>query len=126
MARLLHEDVAEDVAAHAEGFGARLLAVVVHVLVLPAVAEVALPAEEAHQPPLIHQPVSLGRRVVVLVYLRQAVGEVVLLMVYGVREWQLDKLQLGKHLLHLRHYVVAQTIVVVNMEEPVSMKDYLV
>ena len=46
---LLHKYVTNDIGAHAEGFLTGGLQVIVHVLVFPAVAEVALPGEEAHQ-----------------------------------------------------------------------------
>ena len=45
---LMGEDVLQDVFAHLEGFLACALAVVVHVGVFPAVAEVALPRKEAN------------------------------------------------------------------------------
>ena len=53
-----------------------------------------------------------------LVYLGQAVGELVLLVVDGVREWQLDPFQLGEDALHLRHNEVLHAVVVVDMQEP--------
>ena len=88
-----------------------------HVLVLPPVTEVALPGEEAYKTALIDEAVTLGGMVVVLVDLGQTVGELIFLMVYRVREWQLHKIELREHLLHLRHYELAKTVVVVDMQE---------
>ena len=58
----------QDILAHLEGFLAGGLAVVVHIGVLPAVAEVAFPREEADESPFPDEAVAVGRQVVVLVY----------------------------------------------------------
>lgn len=56
------------------------------------------------------------------VYFWQAVVEVVFLMVDGVGERQLDEVQFGKNLLHLRDDKVLNTIVVVNMQKAAADK----
>ena len=114
------EDVLQDVFAHLEGFLAGGLAVVVHVGVFPAVAEVALPAEEAYQPPLPDEAVAAWGQVVVLMDFGQAVGEMVFLVVDGVGEGQFDKVELGEHLFHLRDDEVFEAVVVVDVEEAAS------
>ena len=78
------EDVLQDVFAHAEGFLACGLAVVVDVGVFPAVAEVAFPGEEADEASVVEEAVGARGQVVVLVNLGEAVGEVVFLVEDGV------------------------------------------
>ena len=118
--RLVGEDVLQDVFAHLEGLLAGGLAVVVHVGVFPAVAEVALPAEEAYQPPLPDEAVAARGQVVVLVDFGQAVGEMVFLVVDGVGERQFNEVEFGEHLFHLRDDEVFEAVVVVDMEKPAS------
>ena len=48
--------------------------------ILPAVSQVAFKGEQADQPTFVNQAESLRRTIVMLMDLRQAVGEVVLLM----------------------------------------------
>ena len=55
-----------------------------------------------------------------LVDFRQAVGELVLLVVDGVGEGQLDPLQFGEDAFHLGHDEVLHAVVVVDMEESAS------
>ena len=86
--------------------------------VLPAVAEVALPAEETDQAAFVDESVAAGRQVVVFVDLGQPVGEVVFLMVYGVREGQFDKIQFGEDPFHLRDDELLEAVVVIDMQEP--------
>ena len=119
---LVGEGVADDVFAHFQGLEARLLAVVVDILVLPAVAEVALPGEEAHQTSFPYEAVAFGWLVVVLVYFRQAVGEVIFLVVDGMAKGQFDKIQFGEDFLHLRHDEFAQAVVVVDVQESAADK----
>ena len=114
---LLHKDIAHNVRAHAEGFLARGLGVVVHVGVLPAVAEVALPREEADETTLPDEAVAFGGLVVVLVDFGQSVGEVVFLMIDGVAEGELDPFELREDTLHLRHDKVLQAVIVVDVEK---------
>ena len=115
--RLVGEDVLEDVEPHAEGFLAGGLAVVVYVGVFPAVAEVALPGEEADEAAFPDEAVAAGGQVVVLVDFGQAVGEVVFLVVDGVGEGEFDKVEFGKDLLHGGDDEGLDAIVVVDMEE---------
>ena len=116
------EDVLHDVFAHLEGFLACGLAVVVDVGVFPSVAEVALPGEEAYQPPLPDEAIAAGRQVVVLVDFGQPVREVVSLVVDGVGEGQLYKVQLGKHLFHLWDDEFFEPVVVVDVQETAAYK----
>ena len=89
----------------------------VYALVLPAVAEVTFVGEDAHDSTFVNQGEELGRFAIVLVNLRQAVRESIRLLEYLMRIGQFHKIQLGKHLLHLRLNVLPNAIVVVDVEE---------
>ena len=122
MTRSVFEDITDDVRPHSERFLACGLTVVVHVGVLPSVAQVALPGEEAHQASFVDEAIAFWGMVVVFVYLGQAVGEVVFLVVDGVAEGELDEVQLGEDAFHLRHDKLAQAVVVVDVQEAAADK----
>ena len=115
--RSVGEDVLQDVFAHAEGFLACGLAVVVDVGVFPAVAEVAFPGEEADEASVVEEAVGARGQVVVLVDFGEAVGEVVFLVEDGVAGWQFDKFEFGEYQLHLREDILFDAVVVVDVEE---------
>ena len=114
---VVEEDVGEDVLPHLQCLRARGLAVVVYVLVFPAVTQVALPTEEADEASFPNEAVALRCFVVVFVNLGKPVGEMVLLMVDGMREGELDKLEFGKDLLHLGQDEFFKSVVVVNVQK---------
>ena len=112
----------QDILAHLEGFLAGGLAVVVHIGVLPAVAEVAFPREEAYQPAFVYEPVTSGGEVVVFVYFWEAVGEMVFLVIDGVGEGEFHKVEFGEYPFHLGDDEFAEAVVVVDVEETAAYK----
>ena len=71
----MRQHVLQNVGTHLQRLLVGGLRVVVYARVLPSVAKVALVGEQAHQPSLPYQPEGLRRLSVVLVNLRQTVGE---------------------------------------------------
>ena len=114
---VVEEDELEDVGAHLEGTEVIFGRVVVDVDVFPSVAEVTLPSEEAYESTLVDECVGFWWMVVVFVDFGKAVREVVFLVEDGVREGELDPLEVGEDFLHLRHGVFFEAIVVVDVEE---------
>ena len=94
-----------------------LRCVVVDSNVLPAVAKVALVAEEADEPAIDKQTETLRRQVVVLVNFGQAVVEMVCGVVNEVTERQFHKLLVGEHLLHFAAHIMLNAIVVVDVQK---------
>ena len=117
MVSVFQEDVLEDIGAHLEGFKMSGGRVVVDVGVLPAVAEVTLVGKEAHQPSFEKEAIGPWRLVVVLMDLGKPFGEVETLVEYGMRGRELHEVGLGHDTFHLRHNIVLQAVVVVDMEE---------
>lgn len=84
--KLILESIANYVFAHFQSAQSCLLAVVVHILVLPTVAEVAFPGKETHKTTFPNKSEAFGGLVVVFVYFWQAIGKVVFLMIDGMVE----------------------------------------
>ena len=114
---LFGEGVADDVAAHLQGAESGGGAVAVHFGIFPAVAEVTFPGEEADEATFPDEAVALWGEVVVLVDFGQAIGELVVLMIDGVGEWELYKVEFGEDSFHLWDDELAEAVVIVDVEE---------
>lgn len=90
------------------------------ILILPTVAEVALPAEETNQTALVDKSIAFGREVVVFVDFGESVGEIVSLMIDGVTEGEFDEIEFGEDFLHLWHNKLTEAVVIVDMQEASS------
>ena len=93
------------------------MAVVVDILVFPAVAKVAFPGEETDEAAFVDESVALGWFVVVFVDLGKSVGKVVALVVDRVGEGQFDKVEFGEDFFHLGNDEFFESIVVVDMQK---------
>jgi len=116
------EDILYQVSAHLQGGLMFLGWVAVHIKVFPAIAQVGLIAIEAYQAAFVYEAIALGWLAIVLVYLGQAVGKGVLLMIDGIREWQFYQLQVGEDFFESRTHIGVQAVIIIYMQEATTFQ----
>lgn len=93
-----------------------------HGFVFPAVAEIALIIVETNHHAVEKQSESLRGQFVVLVDFRQAIRKIILRVIDGMREWQLDELRVGQNFFHFAAEARVHAIVVVGEQESAGRK----
>ena len=76
-----------------------------HFKIFPAITKISFPAVEANKAAFVNETIAFGWLAIVLVYLRQTVVEIEMLVIDGMRERKLYEFQLRKHLLHGRTHI---------------------
>ena len=97
---------------------AHVFRIAVHLVIFPAVAEVAFVVVKTDQPPLVKQAKPTRRQVVVLVDFGQPLGEVKLLVVDRMVERHLHPFHVGKDLGHRGAHVHVHAVIVADVKEP--------
>src|SRR5687768_13391942 len=109
--------IEEEIGPHAERGFPFFRQVVVHVGILPAIAQIGLVAVEHDEPSVQKDPEALGRFPIMLVNLGDALGEVVKRVVDGMIQRHLDQLPVGKEPPQLPPDRDIHAVIVVGMEE---------
>lgn len=113
----MRKSIADDVGAHLEGLLAVFFWILVYVLVFPAVAEIAFYGVEDDDAAFMYDAVAFRWFAVVLVDLGESIVEVVVAVVDGVGEGDLDELGFGEYLRNDGTHVFVHAIVVIDMPE---------